>query len=57
MCERFWTLPRNRIERVFGHLNINRAIAHAIRPGRRISFPGMLFLASARYWIKFVYAP
>jgi transposase len=44
---------RNCIERVLGHLKINRAIA---TPYDQLaeSFLGMLFIASARYWIKFV---
>lgn len=46
---------RNCIERVFGHLKINRAIATRYDQLAE-SFLGMLFLASARYWIKFVHA-
>jgi transposase len=46
---------RNCIERVFGHLKINRAIATRYDQ-LADSFLGMLFLASARYWIKFVHA-
>ena len=46
---------RNCIERVLGHLKINRAIA--TRYGQLAdSFLGMLFIASTRYWIKFVHA-
>ncbi|WP_233503570.1 transposase [Sphingomonas psychrotolerans] len=46
---------RNRVERMFGHLKINRAIAtryHQIAS----SFFGKVHLATARYWLKFVYA-
>jgi transposase len=45
---------RNCIERVLGHLKINRAIAtrYDQLPD---SFLGMLYLATARYWIKFVH--
>jgi transposase len=46
---------RNCIERVFGHLKINRAIATRYDQLAE-SFLGMLFLASARYWLKFVHA-
>ena len=46
---------RNCIERVFGHLKINRAIATRYDQLPE-SFLGMLFLASARYWLKFVHA-
>ena len=46
---------RNCIERVFGHLKINRAIATRYDQLAE-SFLGMLFLASTRYWIKFVHA-
>lgn len=46
---------RNCIERVFGHLKINRAIATRYDQLAE-SFLGMLFIASARYWIKFVHA-
>jgi transposase len=46
---------RNCIERVFGHLKINRAIATRYDQLAE-TFLGMLFLASARYWIKFVHA-
>jgi transposase len=46
---------RNCIERMFGHLKINRAIATRYDQ-LADSFLGMLFLASARYWIKFVHA-
>jgi transposase len=44
---------RNCIERVLGHLKINRAIATKYDQLVE-TFLGMLFLASARYWIKFV---
>lgn len=45
---------RNSVQRVLGHLKINRAIAtrYDQLPD---SFLGMLYLATARYWIKFVH--
>jgi transposase len=46
---------RNCIERMLGHLKINRAIATRYDQLAE-SFLGMLFIASARYWIKFVHA-
>lgn len=46
---------RNRIERMFGHLKINRAIATRYDQLAN-SFLGMVHLATARYWIKFVHA-
>jgi transposase len=46
---------RNCIERVFGHLKINRAIATRYDQLAE-TFLGMLYLASARYWLKFVHA-
>jgi len=46
---------RNCIERVLGHLKINRAIATRYDQLAE-SFLGMLFIASARYWSKFVHA-
>ena len=46
---------RNWIERVFGHLKINRAVATRYDQLAE-TFLGMLFLASARYWLKFVHA-
>ena len=45
---------RNCIERVLGHLKINRAIATRYDQFAD-SFFGMLYLATARYWIKFVH--
>ncbi|WOK37284.1 IS5 family transposase [Sphingomonas sp. C3-2] len=46
---------RNHIERMFGHLKINCAIA--IRYDQLAnSFLGMVHLATARYWLKFVHA-
>jgi len=45
---------RNRIERVFGHLKINRAIATRYDKLAE-SFLGMLYLAAFRYWCKFVH--
>lgn len=44
---------RNRIERMFGHLKINRAIA-ARYDRLASSFLGMLHLATARYRLKFL---
>lgn len=46
---------RNRIERMFGHLKINRAIATRYDQ-LASSFFGMVHLATARYWLKFVHA-
>ena len=46
---------RNRFERVLGHLKINRAIATRYDQLAE-TFLGMLFIASARFWIKFVHA-
>ena len=46
---------RNCIERMFGHLKINRAIATRYDQ-LADSFLGMLYIATARYWIKFVHA-
>jgi len=46
---------RNCIERVLGHLKINRAIATRYDQLAE-SLLGMLFITSARYWIKFVHA-
>jgi len=46
---------RNRIERMFGHLKINRAIATRYDQLAN-SFLGMLHLATTRYWLKFVHA-
>jgi transposase len=46
---------RNWIERVIGYLKINRAIATRYDQ-LADSFLGMLYLAAARYWIKFVHA-
>ena len=46
---------RNCIERVIGHLKINRAIATRYDQ-LADSFLGMLHIATARYWIKFVHA-
>ena len=44
---------RNRIERMFGHLKINRATRYDQLAS---SFLGMVHLATARYWLKFVHA-
>ena len=46
---------RNRIERMFGHLKINRAIATRYDQ-LASSFLGMVHLAAVRYWLKFVHA-
>lgn len=46
---------RNRIERMFGHLKINRAIATRYDQ-LASSILGMVHLATARYWLKFVHA-
>jgi transposase len=46
---------RNCIERVLGHLKINRAVATRYDQLAE-SFLGMLYIATARYWIKFVHA-
>ncbi len=46
---------RNRIERRFGHLKINRAIATRYDQ-LASSFLSMVHLATARYWLKFVHA-
>ncbi len=45
---------RNCIERVIGHLKINRAIATRYDQ-LADSFLAMIYLASARYWLKFVH--
>lgn len=44
---------RNRIERTFGHLKINRAIATSYDQLAN-SFLGMVHIATARYGLKFV---
>jgi hypothetical protein len=44
---------RNCIERALGHLKINRATRYDQLAD---SFLGMLYLGTARYWIKFVHA-
>ena len=46
---------RNRIERMFGHLKINRAIATQYDQLAE-TFLGMVHIASARCWLKFVHA-
>ncbi len=46
---------RNKIERFFGHLKINRAIATRYDQLAE-SFLSMVYIASARYWLKFVHA-
>jgi transposase len=46
---------RNWIERVIGHLKINRAVATRYDQLAE-TFLGMLYLAAARYWMKFVHA-
>jgi len=46
---------RNRIERMFGHLKINHAVATRYDQLTN-SFLGMVHLAAARYWLKFAHA-
>jgi len=46
---------RNRIERMFGQLKINRAIATRYDQ-LASSFLGMVHLAATEYWLKFVHA-
>lgn len=46
---------RHGIERMFGHLKINRAIATRYDQ-LASSFLGMVHLATARCWLKFVHA-
>ncbi len=46
---------RNCIERMIGHLKINRAVATRYDQLAETSL-GMLSLASARYWINFGHA-
>ncbi len=46
---------RNHIERFFGRLKINRAIATRYDQLAE-SFLSMVHIAAARYWLKFVYA-
>jgi transposase len=46
---------RNWIERVFGHIKINRAVATRYDQLAE-TFMGTLCIAAARYWIKFVHA-
>ena len=46
---------RNHIERFFGRLKINRAIATRSDQLAE-SFLSMVHIASARYWLKFVHA-
>jgi transposase len=46
---------RNQIERFFGRLKINRAIATRYDQLAE-SFVSMVHIASARYWLKFVHA-
>ena len=46
---------RNQIERFFGRLKINRAIATRYNQLSE-SFLSMLHIASARYWLKSVHA-
>ncbi|MDR6510944.1 transposase [Novosphingobium capsulatum] len=46
---------RNRIECMFGHLKINRAIATRYDQLAN-SFLGMVHLATTRYWLKFVHS-
>jgi transposase len=46
---------RNQIERFFGRLKINRAIATRYDQLAE-SFLSMVHIAAARYWLKFVHA-
>lgn len=46
---------RNRIERMFGRLRINHAIATRYDQ-LAASFMSIVHIATARYWIKFVHA-
>jgi transposase len=46
---------RNCIERMFGRLKINRSIATRYDQLAN-SFLGMVHIATARYWLKFVHA-
>lgn len=46
---------RNQIERFFGRLKINRAIATRYDKLAE-SFLSMVRIASAKYWLKFVHA-
>ena len=46
---------RDRIERMFGHLKINRAIATRYDQLAK-SFLGMAYIVTARYWLKFVHS-
>jgi len=46
---------RNRIERMFGRMKINRAIATRYDQ-LAASFMSMVHIATARYWLKFVHA-
>ena len=46
---------RNRIERMIGHLKVNRAIATRYDKLAR-SFLEWSISATARYWLKFVHA-
>jgi transposase len=45
---------RNGIERTFGRLKINRAIATRYDQTPS-SFLGMVYLATIRFWLKFVH--
>ncbi|WP_408734709.1 transposase [Kozakia baliensis] len=46
---------RNRIERMFGQMKINRAIATRYDQ-LAASFMSIVHIAAARYWLKFVHA-
>ena len=46
---------RNQIERMFGRLKINRAIATRYDQLAE-TFMSMVHIATARYWLKFVHA-
>lgn len=53
--DRAFYKQRNRIERMLGRLKINRAIATRYDQLAN-SLLGMVQLATARYWLKFVHA-
>lgn len=54
-CDRTLYKQRNRIERMFGHLKVNRAIATRYDQLASSSL-SMVHLATARYWLKFLHA-
>ena len=52
--DRAFYKQRNLIERMFGHLKINHATATRYDQLAK-TFIGMVHIASARYWLKFVH--